>query len=338
MGNDRITGPQKAAIFLFSLGEDVASEIVKRLDEEDIKKLGNSMAKISSISPSTIESIFAEFQQMASSDRPIHLGSTGKNQFLKNVFSKAMEEEKAQSLMETIQGGEKGNLFQKIRKLDSKTLANFLQNEHPQTIALILAHLEPGRTAAILEGFPPPLQTEIIFRISQLENVPEGILEEIDQTIQKEMSVFESVDGRKVGGVGSVANILNQMDSTTENTILQSLEEQKEGLADEIRKLMFMFEDLLNVDDRSILTILKDISSDTLKIALKTASDELKEKVFRNMSERAAALLKEDMEVMGPVRLKDVEAAQQSIIQSAKKLETEGKIVLVGKGKEDVFV
>lgn len=338
MIHDRIPGPEKAAIFLYSLGEDLASQIVKNLDEEELKKLGGSMAKVSSIPPKTVDSIFSEFQQLLSSNRPIMLGPSGGNQFIKNIFSKAMEGEKAQTLLEKIEEEGKWNLFQKIRRLDPKTLGKFIKNEHPQTIAVILVHLDSNQAAAILEEFPPALQTEVIYRIAQLESVPPGVLEEIDKTLQEEISMLENLEGGKVGGTRSVAEILNQMNSTTEGTILQSMDERKQGLADEIRRLMFVFEDLIQVDERSIMALLKEINTETLKLALKTSSDTLKEKIFKNMSERAAQMLREDLEVMGPVRLKDVEAAQQAIIKSAKKLEAEGKITLMSKGKEEVFV
>ncbi len=338
MANDRLTGPQKAALFLFLLGEEVAAEVIKNLDEEEIKKLGASMSKNLSASPKTVEGIFAEFHQLASSEQPLHLGTSRRNQFLKSIFNKALEGGKAETLYEKIQEEGNWNLFQKVRKLDSKTLANFIRNEHPQTIAVVLAHLDSGQTAAILEEFPPPLQTEVLYRIAQLEKIHPDILEEIDQTIQKEISQLESLEGGKMGGVRSVAEILNQMDSSLEGPILQGMEEQKQGMADEIRRLMFVFEDLIQVDDRSMMALLKEINNENLKLALKTSSEELKEKIFRNMSERAVEMLKEDLEVMGPVRLKDVEVAQQTIIKTAKKLEGEGKLVLSGKGKEEVFV
>jgi flagellar motor switch protein FliG len=338
MAIERITGPQKAAIFLYSLGEDLASEIVKSLDEEEIRKLGVSISQISTILPKTSESILTEFQQLASANRPVLLGPQGRNQFIKKVFTKAMEGEKAQTLLEKIEEEGKWNLFQKLRRLDPTTLANFIKTEHPQTIAVVLVHLETNLAAAILEELPSFLQTEVLYRIAHLGNVSPGVLEEIDQALQEEISMLENLEGGKTGGIRSVAEILNQMNSSLENTILQSMEERKQGLADEIRRLMFVFENLIQVDDRSIMTLLKEVNSETLKMALKTASDELKEKIFKNMSERAAQMLKEDLEVMGPARLKDVEAAQQTIIKSAKKLEAEGKINLMGKGKEDVFV
>jgi flagellar motor switch protein FliG len=249
-----------------------------------------------------------------------------------------MEGGKAQSIIEEIQEQGKWNLFQKIRRLDPKSLANFIKHEHPQTIAIILTHLETTQTAAVLGELPGPLQTDVIHRIAELENISPGIIEDIDQVLQEEIVMIKSFEGQKKGGIPLVAEILNQMDSSSENAILKGIEEQKQGLAEEIRKLMFVFEDLIQVNDQSIMAILKEANNETLMMAMKTASEELKEKLFKNMSERAAQMMKEDLEVMGPARLKDVEAAQQAILKIAKKLEGEGKIVLVSKGKEEVFV
>jgi flagellar motor switch protein FliG len=338
MDQDQITGPQKAAILLFSLGEDQAAEIVKNLDQEELKKLGSSMARLFSLSPNSIESVFSEFKKRASTNQVIPLNPGERSQFVRNVFAKAIRGEGAQTLLDEIQQTGKWNLFPKVRKLDAKTMANFIKNEHPQIIAVVLAHLDAGHTAAILEEFPAPLQTDVLYRIAKLENIPPGVLEEIEQTLQDEISMIENTGGNSVGGIRSAAEILNQMKGSAESQILQSMEEQQQGLADEIRRWMFVFEDLIQVDDRSIMAILKEVETDALKLALRTASDELKEKIFKNMSERASQMMKEDLEVMGPVRLRDVETAQQTIIKVGKKLESEGKVVLTGKGKDDEFV
>lgn len=338
MAIERLSGPQKAAIFLFSLGEEMASTIVKQLNEEEIKKIGGSISQLSSLSPKIVETILSEFQEASSAQLPIQIGHEGGSQFIKSIVSKAIDGEKAQNLLEEIQEEGKWNLFQKIRRLDPKTVSNFIRSEHPQTIAIILTHLDSSQASAILEELSSTLQTEVICRIAELESIPPGIVEEIDQVLQQEITTIKGFEGQKRGGVRLAAEILNQMEGAAEGNILKEIEEQKQGLAEEIRKLMFIFEDLLQVDDRSIMAILKEINNETLTMALKTASEELREKVFKNMSERAAQMLKEDLEVMGPARLKDVETAQQSVLKVAKKLESEGKIVLVGKGKEEVFV
>ncbi|NWF54430.1 MAG: flagellar motor switch protein FliG [Syntrophaceae bacterium] len=335
---EKISGPQKAAILLFSLGEDLAAEIVKNLDEDELRKLGGSMSQVFSLAPEVFNSVFSEFHQLAASPHSLVLNPGQRSAFMKNVFAKAIRGEKAQALLQEIQPKGKTSLFEKARKLDAKTLASFIRNEHPQTIAVVLAHLDPAHAAGILEELPEKVQNEVLFRIAQLEKVPPAILEEIDRTLQQEISVIESAEGGQVGGIRSAAEILNQMKESAETQILQAMEEQQQGLADEIRRWMFVFENLAQVDDRSIMAILKEVEADTLKVALKTASDELKEKIFKNMSERAVTMIKEDLEVMGPVRLKDVEAAQQAIIKIGKKLEAEGKAILTGKSKEDVFV
>jgi flagellar motor switch protein FliG len=336
--NDKVAGAQKAAIFLFSIGEELASTIVKQLDDMEIKRLGSTMSKIPSISSKLVETVFSEFNEMSTSHLPIQVGHSGGAQFIKKVVTKAIEGEKAQTIIDEIQEEGKWNLFQKIRRLDPKTVSSFIKSEHPQTIALILVHLDSAQAADILEELPAPLQTEVLFRMAELENIPPGIIEEIDFALQEEIAMVKSPEGQKQGGVRVVAEILNQMDSSVEGAILKGIEEQKQTLAEEIRKLMFVFEDLIQVDDRSIMAILKEVNNEALMAALKTATDELKEKIFKNMSERAGQMLKEDLEVMGPVRLKDVEGAQQSILKIAKKLEGEGKIVLASKGKEEVFV
>ena len=195
MATERLTGPQKAAFFLYLLGEDLASEIVRSLDDEEIQTLGASMSKILSISPRTADSIFSEFQQLVSAAQTVPLGAGGRNQFIKNIFSKALEGGKAESLYEKICEKGNGDLFKKVRKVDPKTLAPFLQNEHPQTLAIILANLEAKQSASILSNFPPSLQSEILYRITQLENIPPGILEEIDQTLENEISHLTSFEG-----------------------------------------------------------------------------------------------------------------------------------------------
>lgn len=339
MGASSINGPQKAAILLYTLGEELAAEIVKKLDESEIEKIGQSMTKISTIPPETMDAILDEFHQLAGqSSFSLSLNAVNKNNFMKNILTKTLSGEKAQNLLEKFREERRWNLFKKFNQLDPKALFNFIKNEHPQIIAVILVHLDPRQAAATLREFPENMQSELLYRISQTENVSPNILEDIDRSLQKEILQIENLERGKLGGLHSVAEILNQMDSATEENILQHMEEFKPGIAEEIRKLMFIFEDLAEVDDRSMMAILKEVNNETLKLALKTASDKLKEKIFKNMSERAGQMLKEDLEVMGPARLKDVEAAQQEIIKIAKKLEAEGKVMLLNKGKEDVFV
>ena len=337
MADEKLMGPEKAAILLFSLGEEVASNVVKQLNEEEIKKLGSSMSKALSVSPKTAESIYSEFSELASSPLPIEMGP-GSTQFIKSVLTKAVEKEKVDTLLEEIQEEAKWNLFQKLKRLDIKTIASLIRSEHPQTIAIILAHLNSSQTAGVLSELPPALQTEVVHRIAEMEKVPHAVVEEIDQAIEGGFSLSRDSEGLKRGGVRFIAEVLNQVDSAMQTNVLKEIEEQKQGLADDIRHLMFVFEDLIQVDDRSIMAILKEVNNETLMKGMKTASDELKEKIFKNMSERAAEMMKEDLQVMGPIRLKDVEIAQQAIIMVGKKLENEGKVILTRRGGEEVFV
>jgi flagellar motor switch protein FliG len=333
-----LSGPQKAAILLMAMGEDFATEVFKRLKEVEIKELARQMAKLEPVSAGIIEGLITEFQGFTPSESIRGLTADGAA-FFKKAVSQAFKGDQAQTILDEIEQEWKLSFFQKIRKLDSKTVGNFIKSEHPQTIALILAHLEQSQAAGIIMELPQNIQADVLMRIAMLEKVSPEIIEEIDKAIQEELTGISGVQGtHAIGGIQTAAEILNQTDRATEAAIMEQIEEQKQDLADELRKRMFIFEDLLQVDDRNIMAILKEVSSDELKLALKTASEELKDKIFRNMSSRAAEMLKEDMDVAGPARLRDVELAQQAIIKVAKRLESEGKIRLGGKGGEDVFV
>ncbi|HET98280.1 MAG TPA: flagellar motor switch protein FliG [Desulfurivibrio alkaliphilus] len=334
-GGSGLTGPEKAAIFLLTMGDDFTSKVFQRLAPEEIKLVGRQMAKIDKIDKDELESLLQEFKgDTGGSD----LFLSG-NDLLEQALRKALSGEKAQEILEDIRSDWKLTLFQKARKLEPKVLVNFLRNEHPQTVALVLAVLEPGQAAQVLAEFPEATQVEVVMRMAELDKVSPEILVDVDRVMQNELLAVEGMEGQRLGGVEAVAELLNSAERATEAAILEGIEEQREALAEEIRRLMFVFEDLLNVDDRGIQMILKEVSTDDLKVALKIASSELKEKIFRSMSSRAVELLKDDMEIMGPTRVRDVEAAQQAIIKVAKRLEQEGKVqLLVGGGGEDEFV
>lgn len=258
--------------------------------------------------------------------------------FLKNTMARAIPGERAEGLLEEI-NSESGPIpFSTLKGIDPKVLGNFIRNEHPQTISLILAHLESDTAAAILAEFPEPLQVDVTLRIAELDTVPPTVIKEIESVLNQEITSLGTVGTQKIGGAQTVAEILNQVDQATENAILSKIEEDKMELANDIRKLMFVFDDLVNIDDRGIRSILKEVNNEELTMALKTASEEMKSKIFSNLSERAAEMIKEDLEVLGPIRLADVEKAQQAILRVAKKLESEGKIIIGKGGGEDVFV
>ncbi len=333
---DRLSGVDKAALLLLSLGEGQAGEILKRLDDKEVQLLGQRISKMEIVSTRQMAGILEEFRQMMESPEAIVVKG---DQFFKNTISRTMDANRQEKLMDKLDLEQSPEFFQKIKKLDSRTLASFLGNEHPQTIALVLAHLERNQAGGVLAQFSENMQLEVVRRIASLDQVSPAIIEEIDAALRNEITLVEEVGGRLVGGPQSVAEILNQMERTQETSILKRLEEEsQEDLAEEIRRYLFTFEDLLGVEDRGIMALLKETNTQDLALALKAASDELKAKFFRNMSSRAGEMLQEELDLMGPVRLRDVEAVQQKIIQTAKRLETEGQLVLAGKSVEDIFI
>ncbi|MHB8068244.1 MAG: flagellar motor switch protein FliG [Desulfobaccales bacterium] len=333
---ERISGAEKAALLLLSLGEQNAGEILKRLDDKEVQILGQKISRLDVVPTKQLVSILDEFYRMM--EAPEAMVVRG-DQFFKNTISRTMDMKRQQDLIDNLDLDTSPEFFQKIKKLDSRTVASYLRNEHPQTVALVLAHLERPQAGAVLSQFPENLQMEVVRRIANLDQVSPAIIEEIDNALKDEISLVEEVGGRAIGGAQSVAEILNQMERSVEGSILKRLEEEDyEALAEDIRRFMFTFEDLLGVEDRGIMSLLKEVNTQELAMALKAASEDLKEKFFRNMSTRASEMLREELEIMGPARLRDVEAAQQKIIQTAKRLEAEGQMVLAGKGSEDVFV
>ncbi len=332
--SEELSGPEKAAIFLLTLGEEFAAKVFQRLEEEEIRVVGRQMAKIDHVEKDDIANLLKEFRSDEGGEGLFLSG----DDLLEAALKKALTSDKANSILDEIRSDWRLTLFQKARKLDPRILVNFLRNEHPQTIALVMAVLEQTQAAVILGELKEEQRVEVIIRMSELDKVSPEILVEIDRVLQEELLSVEGVEGQRLGGVEVVAEILNNADRALEATILEGIEEQREELADEIRRLMFVFDDLIGVDDRGVMAILKEVSSDDLKLALKTAAAELRDKIFKNMSQRAVEMLKEDMEMMGPTRLKDVEAAQQSILKIAKRLEQEGKVQLSTGGGEDEFV
>ncbi len=320
-----LTGPEKAAIFLLTLGEEFTTEVFKELEDMEIKDLGKAMSKIQNVTPNQVQDVLWEFVEAMGLPADIRIKG---DDFFKNTLGRAIDGERADGLLQDVNSPVP---FSNIKHIDAKALGNFIRNEHPQTIALILAHIDSGKSAQIISEFPEPLQQDVILRIADLENVPINILDEVETVLREEIKAQGPVGSRQAGGSNTVAEILNQVDQGTENSIMGRLEEDRPELSNEVRKLMFVFEDLLGVDDRAIRTILKDVNNDELTLALKAASEEMRTKVFANLSERAADMIREDLEAMGPTKLSDVEKAQQAILRVAKKLEAEGKIA-IGKG------
>ena len=330
-----LTGPQKAAITLLTLGEKFAAEVFKKLDESEVKELGRQMSLIRNVPQELVEATLKEFNDKVGTDMDLVIKG---DEFVKKALTGAMGD-KALPLLDEMNNEVQAPPFSKIKDVDPRVLANFIRNEHPQTIAVIMAHLESSQAGEVIREFPENLQYEVVLRVATLDSVPPSVIREIDSVLEEE--VITSVDqsgGGPVGGIQAVAELLNHVDKATEETLLERLDEYKTELADQVRQLMFVFEDLSNIDDRGIRAILREVSNEDLTLALKTASEDLKSKILNNVSERAAAMIMEDLEVMGPVRISDVERAQQAVTRVARRLEKEGKIVIGGKGGEDAFV
>lgn len=333
----KVDGPQKAAIFLMAMGDDFTRNVFKGLTEHEIKLLGKRMAGLEDVTipVDTVQTIMDEFQQLSSQVS----GVTGKGiDYLKDALISALGADKAKPIFESITLATDTTAFSSLKGVDPLILVDYLKGEHPQTIALVLAHLDYAKAAQIIRELPEKLQPEIIYRMANLGMVPAGVIDDLDSILRKEIEAMGSTDSKKLGGVETVAEIMNQMDHNTENNIFSFLEEMDADLAEGIRQKMFVFEDISQIDNRGIQTILKEITNEDLALALKTASESLKGIILKNMSSRAAEMLTDDMEAMGPVKLSDVEKAQQNIVRVVRKLESAGKVVIGGKGGDDVLV
>jgi len=331
---NKLTGPEKAAIFLLSMGEEFTTSFFKELDEKSIQKIGKYMTEITYLSSDIVKKVTNEFLAKVNND--VDLAISGKD-FLHQIVNKTLDEETAKEVFKVIGDKNTSNPFGELVYIPTDKLHSMIKGEHPQTIALILSYLPPNKSAEILNLFPEATKTDIALRIVTIGQVQDEIIMEVDEAIKSDISKI-GIATKKFDGLETLANILNEVGGEAEEGILSHIEKEDSDLADSIRQKMFVFEDLLQVDDRSFREILQNVDNQGLSKALKTASEELKEKIFKNLSERAADMLKEDMEIMGPVRLKEVEEAQQNILRITKKLQTDGKIAFAGKGNEDIFV
>lgn len=329
----KMTGPQKVAVFLLTAGEEYSSEVFKKMTEEEIRKVAAAMAEIDEIPSDVISAVIEEFISHFKKEHII----VQSDMFIKNVIDKSLDEEKAKSIYREIEDKKLDLPFVWSRNVTTGALTDYLGGEHPQTIAMILAHMPPEVSAEVLMAMPDEKKGDLAIRIAQLGQIPEDIVREVEHALKDGLSDTRSI-GNKAGGIQTLVEIMNNVDRATEDCIMGMIEEENEEMANDIKSMMFVFEDLLKLDDRGMREILKRVESQQLVLALKTSSDEMKQKIFGNLSSRAAEMLSEDLEVMGPVRLAEVEKAQQEIIAVAKELDAEGTIVLGGKGKEDILV
>ena len=330
-----LNGRQKAAIFLVSLGSELSAEIFKHLREDEIETLTFEIARLDQIDAEFKDAILEEFQEMMTAQNFI---TSGGIDYARELLEKSLGSQKAIDIINRLTSSLQVRPFDFIRRTDPAHLLNFIQQEHPQTIALILAYLDPGKASVILQNLPVEIQSDVARRIATMDRTSPDVLREVERVLEKKLSTLSSEDYTAAGGVESIVEILNLVDRSSEKSIIESLEEDDAELAEEIKKRMFVFEDIVLLDDRSIQRVLREVDSQELTKALKSVDVEVQDKVFKNMSKRSAAMLKEDMEFMGPVRLKDVEDAQQKIVASIRRLEDSGEIVIARSGEDELVV
>ncbi len=329
------TGVQKAAILLIALGPEKSASIFKHLKEEEIEELTLEIANTRSISPQTKEDVLNEFYQVCLAQQYIAEGGIG---YAKELLEKALGEEKAQGVISKLTASLQVRPFEFVRKTDPSQLLNFIQDEHPQTIAMILSYLSAGQAAVIIGALVPEKQADVAKRIAMMDRTSPDVIKEVERVLERKLSALVNQDYTIVGGVDAIVNILNTVDRGTEKHIMETLEIEEPELADEIRKKMFVFEDILLLDDRAIQRVLRDVDNNDLGVALKAANEDVQNVIFKNMSKRLASMIKEDMEYMGPVRMKDVEEAQQKIVGIIRKLEDSAEIVISRGGGDEIVV
>ncbi len=330
-----ISGTQKAAILLITLGPERSAGIFKHLKEEEIEELTLEIANTRTVGPEVKEAILEEFYGVCLAQQYIAEGGIG---YAKELLEKSLGSEKAMDVIGRLTASLQVKPFEFVRKTDPSQLINFIQDEHPQTIALILSYLAPQQAAQILSALAPDRQADVAKRIAVMDRTSPDVIKEVEGILEQKLASLVNQDYTIIGGVDSVVEILNSVDRGTEKHIMESLEIEEPELADEIRKKMFVFEDILLLDDRSIQRVLRDVDNNDLGIALKAANEQVQNAVFNNLSKRLATMIKEDMEFMGPVRMKDVEEAQQKIVNIIRKLEDSGEIVISRGGGDEIVV
>lgn len=335
MANAELTGVQKAAVLLITLGPEKSASIFKHLKEEEIEELTLEIANTRSISPQEKEDVLNEFYQVCLAQQYIAEGGIG---YAKELLEKALGEQKAQDVITKLTASLQVRPFEFIRKTDPSQVLNFIQDEHPQTIAMILSYLSPAQSAMILGALTPEKQADVAKRIAMMDRTSPDVIKEVERVLERKLASLLNQDYTIVGGVDAIVDILNTVDRGTEKHIMESLEIEQPELADEIRKKMFVFEDILLLDDRAIQRVLRDVDNNDLGIALKGANEEVQNVIFKNLSKRLSAMIKEDMEFIGPVRMKDVEEAQQKIVGIIRKLEDSAEIVISRGGGDEIIV
>lgn len=330
-----ITGIQKAAVLLIALGPERSSQIFKHLKDDEIEQLTLEIANTKSIPSELKDEVIEDFYEICLAQQYIAEGGIA---YAKELLDKALGEDKARDVIGRLTASLQVRPFEFVRKADASQLLNFIQDEHPQTIALILSYLPASQAAAVVSALAPEKQADVAKRIAMMDRTSPDVIKEVERVLERKLASLVNQDYTIVGGVDSIVNILNTVDRSTEKHIMENLEIEEPELADEIRRKMFVFEDILILDNRSIQTVLREVDNNELAVALKNANEDVQQVIFDNLSSRLATMIKEDMEFMGPVRLKDVEEAQQKIVNIIRKLEDSGEIVISRGGGDEIVV
>jgi flagellar motor switch protein FliG len=333
-GAEDLSNQEKAAILFIALGPEYSAKLFQHLDDEEIEKITLEIANHKQVSAEQKSQVVSEFYQMAMAKDYI---STGGLEYAQSVLEKALGSDKAMDIINRLTTSLQVRPFDFLRKTDPSQLMNFIQNEHPQTIALIMAYLDPDQAATVLGSLPPEQQADVAKRIAQMDRTSPDIIREVERVLERKLSTLVTQDFTTAGGVKAIVEVLNRVDRTTEKSIIETLEVDNPELAEEIKRLMFVFEDIVQLDDRSLQMVLREVDTKDLSLALKATPKEVADKVYKNMSKRAADMLREEIEFMGPVKIRDVEEAQQKVVNVIRTLEDKGEIV-VSRGQGDEMI
>lgn len=335
MATAKLSGKRKASIFLVAMGQDISAEIFKHLRDDEIEGLTLEIARIDKVDPAERDQVLVEFQEMMLAQEFI---SQGGIEYARDILEKALGPDRTIDIINRLTTSLQVRPFDFIRNADPGQLLNFIQGEHPQTIALILSYLQPATSSQILTNLPEEMQAVVAKRIAEMDRTSPDIIRDVERVLERKLSSLVNEEYTTAGGIDAIVEVLNLVDRQTEKSIIESLEEEDPELAEEIKKRMFVFEDITMLSDRDIQAVMREVDSKELALALKSVDDSVQQKIFGNMSKRAAAMLTEDMEYMGPVRLRDVEDAQQRIVNIIRKLEEAGEIVIARGGEEELVV
>ena len=330
-GNTKLKGTDRAAVLLLSLGEENAAEVLKHMGPKEVQKIGAAMAAMTNVPRDQVTQVLEQFTQTVQNQTALGVNS---DEYIRSVMVGALGEDKAKGLMDRIQLGSSTKGLEALKWMDARAVAELIRLEHPQIQAIVLSYLDNDHAAEVIRLFPDPTRHDVLLRIATLDSIQPSALQELDGILERQFAGNQNVQSSSMGGVKSAADILNYMDSSVEGEIMEAIKEADAELGQEIQDLMFVFDNLIDVDGRGIQALLREVSSESLILALKGAEEAMKEKIFSNMSKRAAEMMRDDLENKGPVRLSEVEGAQKEILAIARRMSDSGELVLGGKGAE----